>query len=129
MIRRSFDATIISGNTVTVGATVAYNPEDPYAVHFRFTVENDVIDWCFDRELLRAGVSDVSGIGDVRVWPGSEPTVPVLYLSLTSPDGSAVLQLPQSTVVNFLTATYELVPSGSEEEIILAAIDNYLGSI
>jgi hypothetical protein len=53
-------------------------------------------------------------MGDVRVWPSSETGVDVVYVSLSSPEGEALLEAPARELSMFLKRTYVAVPAGSE---------------
>jgi len=96
-------------------SAVRYDPCDPYAVHVQFvTGVDEVVEWTFARHLLTEGVTHQVGEGDVRVWPATADGRAVVCLALTSPGGRALFEFPLADVVEFLTSTYTLVPSGAE---------------
>ncbi len=99
-----------------VHATLHYDVADPYAVRisFRIARDGDAVAWTFARQLLTDGVTRPAGEGDVRTWPGSGEDGQLVCLSLTSPSGSALFELPVPEVVEFLTLTYAAVPTGDE---------------
>jgi hypothetical protein len=86
-----------------VRADLRYDVSDPYAVQ-----------WTFARQLLSQGVAAPSGEGDVQVWPSSNSGSAVVCLSLSSPSGRALFEVPLSELVQFLGQTYETVPTGGE---------------
>lgn len=111
-------ALVVPGATaLPVRASVAYDAEDPYAVRIAFhTGTGDAVQWTFARQLLTDGVTAPAGYGDVRTWPATSERGPVVCLSLTSPSGSALFEVPVSELVEFLTMTYAAVPTGTETD-------------
>lgn len=101
-----------------VEATLAYHAGDPYAVRiaFRTRATADAVEWTFARQLLTDGVTAPAGAGDVRTWPSHGDGEPVVCLSLTSPSGTALFEIPVTGLVEFLTRTYAQVPTGSESD-------------
>jgi len=108
------------GAALEVRATLRYEPSDPYAVHVVFAgaegVDDDefVVSWCFGRQLLVDGLTEPAGIGDVRIWPWSGQTGPVVALALSSPDGQALFEVPRPVLERFLERTFDEVPAGTE---------------
>jgi hypothetical protein len=111
-------ALLVPGATaLPVRASVTYDATDPYAVQVSFhTGTGDAVQWTFARQLLTDGVTSPSGQGDVRTWPATSERGPVVCLSLSSPSGSALFELPVPELVEFLTMTYAAVPTGSETD-------------
>ena len=109
---------VVPGATaLTVRAALAYDAGDPYAVSVCFhTGTGDAVQWTFARQLLTDGVTSPTGFGDVRTWPAAGERGPVVCLSLTSPSGSALFELPVPELVEFLTMTYAAVPTGAETD-------------
>jgi hypothetical protein len=102
-----------------VHADLSYSHTDPYAVRVAFhTGGAEVVEWTFARSLLTDGVTHPVGDGDVQVWPASGTGQPVVCLSLSSPSGRALFEAPLTRVVEFLTQTYALVPTGCESEFV-----------
>jgi hypothetical protein len=103
-----------------VRATLRYEVSDPYAVSVGFhtgsadPAESDVVEWTFARQLLTDGVTAPAGEGDVQVWPSTSTGLPVVCLSLSSPSGRALFEVPLSELVEFLGRTYAAVPTGQE---------------
>ncbi len=103
-----------------VRADLSYAPTDPYAVRIAFhTGGNDVVEWTFARSLLTDGVTHPVGDGDVQVWPcKNSEGGPQVCLSLSSPSGRALFEAPLPALVQFLTQTYALVPTGCESDFV-----------
>ena len=104
-----------------VVAVVRYDSTDPYAIHvgFRTGGEGDgVVEWTFARQLLTDGVTSAVGEGDVRVWPAQTAGQPVVCLSLSSPSGKALFEVPLTDLVEFLSRTYAAVPTGNESDYV-----------
>ncbi len=86
-------------------------------MHVAFhTGGTDVVEWTFARQLLSDGVSRSVGEGDVQVWPSHASGRPVVCLSLSSPSGRALFEVPLTELVEFLNRTYRAVPIGSESQ-------------
>jgi len=105
--------------SLPVLATVSFEPTDPYAVHVGFrTGAEDVVEWTFARQLLTDGVTRAVGEGDVQVWPSHPAGAPVVCLSLSSPSGRALFEVPLAELVQFLSSTYAAVPTGAESDFV-----------
>jgi hypothetical protein len=107
--------------SLPVRAGLRYDVTDPYAVQVSFHTgshdsEGDIVEWTFARQLLTDGVSAPVGEGDVQVWPSASGGHPVVCLSLSSPSGRALFEVPLPELVEFLGQTYAAVPTGSESE-------------
>ncbi|WP_043777235.1 SsgA family sporulation/cell division regulator [Amycolatopsis rifamycinica] len=99
----------------TVEGFWEYSTADPWAV----TLHLDGQRWIFARELLRAGLAEPAGDGDVQVMPDTGGNPRVLNVLLRSPSGAARLPVARDTVASLLEASYALVPAGCEA----AAVD------
>lgn len=97
-------------------AGLRYDPADPYAVHVSFYAKTDPepVTWTFARELLAVGLGELTGRGDVRIWPWHSPRGEFIALSISSPTGSALFEVPRSVLARFLRRTYAAVPRGQE---------------
>jgi len=109
--------------SLPVRADLAYDLTDPYAVQVSFhtgsgTGSGEVVQWTFARQLLSDGVSVPAGEGDVQVWPSSAHGTSVVCLSLSSPSGRALFEVPLGDLVEFLGRTYEAVPTGGESDLV-----------
>jgi len=106
--------------SLPVRADLDYDTTDPYAVRVSFHTgtpsSGDVVQWTFARQLLTDGVSAPAGEGDVQVWPSSTAGSAVVCLSLSSPSGRALFEVPLSELAEFLGRTYAAVPTGSEAD-------------
>lgn len=103
-----------------VPALLCYDAGDPFAVRIAFgdLADGDVdpdggITWLLSRELLRAGLDQPAGEGDVRLWP-ARGSSDAMYLHLRAPSGEALFELSRASVAAFLRHTEALVPVGSE---------------
>ena len=107
-------------SALPVRARLAYDAGDPYAVTVAFHTgtAGDVVQWTFARQLLTDGVTGAVGQGDVQAWPSTAAGEPVVCLSLTSPSGRALFEVPVPELVEFLTMTYAAVPTGSESDYV-----------
>jgi hypothetical protein len=110
---------VSDGPDRAVHADLGYAPTDPYAVRVAFhTGSAEIVEWTFARSLLTDGVTHPVGDGDVQVWPSSSAGELMVCLSLSSPSGRALFEAPLPRVVQFLTQTYTLVPTGCESEFV-----------
>lgn len=106
------------GPRVPVPTQFGYRRGDPYAVHICFdTGEKGRVVWTFARELLTEGMRQPTGLGDVHLSPVRGPAGTArLRLGLSSPTGAATFELPRHEVARFLSATWTLVPPGTETD-------------
>jgi hypothetical protein len=111
---------VVPGNpSLPVTAELTYDHADPYAIKVAFhTGASDIVEWTFARSLLTDGVTHPVGEGDVQVWPSHSNGRPVVCLSLSSPSGRALFEAPLTELVEFLTKTYAVVPTGSEGDFV-----------
>ena len=95
--------------SLPVRASLHYDVQDPYAVTVAFHTgsggNGDVVHWTFARQLLTDGVSAPVGQGDVQVWASASCGLPVVCLSLSSPSGKALFEVPLPEPVDFLGQT------------------------
>ncbi|MEV6876940.1 SsgA family sporulation/cell division regulator [Amycolatopsis sp. NPDC051128] len=89
-----------------------YNTADPWAIVLHLDGQR----WMFARELLRAGLAEPAGDGDVQVMPDTGGNPMLLVVWLESPSGVARLPVARDTVRSLLEASYALVPAGCEAE-------------
>jgi len=112
---------VVPGRTTTVPllAGLSYTADDPYAIRMAFHVGNDEpVEWIFARELLTLGIAQRVGDGDVKVWPARSGGERILHISLTSPFGQALFEVPLQPLTEFLRRTCELVPLGRESDFM-----------
>lgn len=106
-------------SALPVAASLRFDLSDPYAVHVGFrTGGEDIVEWTFARQLLTEGVHRAVGEGDVRVWPATGSAGEIVCLSLSSPSGQALFEVPLAGLVDFLTRTYACVPLGAESDYV-----------
>lgn len=92
-----------------------YCTDDPFAVTVEIqTRGNRFVDWVLARDLLVAGLSAPAGIGDVRVRPANMGDWEVTLVEIRSLDGHAVLEVDRDLLAQFVQATIDAVPLGSE---------------
>ena len=104
-------------STTPLLSRLSFHVGEPFAVSVAFRTERGWwIEWTFARDLLVTGLTEPSGIGDVRVRPGLSEDETLLTLEIESPDGYAAFDLEREDVDTFVNATIELVPLGAESE-------------
>ena len=107
---------VADADAVPLPVTLRYSATDPYAVRAVFSGDGMEVEWVFARDLLRAGLSTPTGDGDVHVWPSWGTGKELLMISLTSPDGQAVLEASAEDVRRFLDRTTLVVQDGDESQ-------------
>lgn len=108
-----------SGRATPLAAQLSYDNRDPYAVTALFKTQDTTVRWVFARELLRKGLFDPTGDGDVHVWPCLDARGhAVTIIELSSPDGEALLQAQSDEVNDFLRESEHLVPMGAEDDFV-----------
>ena len=105
---------VADADAVPLPVSLRYSAADPYAVSAVFSGDGMEVEWVFARDLLRQGLSTPIGDGDVHVWPSWGTGRELLMISLTSPDGQAVLEAAAEDVRTFLDRTAAVVPDGQE---------------
>lgn len=116
-------------DAVSLPVALRYSVSDPFAVTVVFSGDDVSVEWVFARDLLLTGLQHPSGDGDVHVWPSWRAGSDLVLISLSSPDGRAVLEADAADLRSFLDATITLVRPGSEAEHvdIDAAVTALLG--
>jgi hypothetical protein len=106
--------------SLPVRAGMRYDVSDPYALQVAFHTGSganaDTVEWTFARSLLSDGLTAPCGDGDVQVWPSTSAGSSVVCLSLSSPSGKALFEVPLGELAQFLAQTYEAVPTGCEAD-------------
>jgi hypothetical protein len=98
-----------------VTCELSYDAADPLAVTARFTLGEQSVAWTFARSLLRAGMYEPVGEGDIAIRPGLDAEGhATVYVELCSPHGSAVLRTRTTRIATFLDMTTQVVPLGGE---------------
>jgi hypothetical protein len=109
---------VADADAVPLPVNLRYSATDPYAVRAVFSGDGMEVEWVFARDLLRHGLSNPTGDGDVHVWPSWGTGRELLMISLTSPDGQAVLEASADDVRSFLDRTTAVVPDGQESDFL-----------
>ena len=111
---------VADGPSLAVQATLRYAADDPWAVriHFQTGAEGEGVEWLFARQLLTDGLTRPAGQGDVRVRPVAGYSNQLVHLAMASPSGSALFELDRAELAGFLQSTYDLVATGSEEQVV-----------
>ncbi|MFD5574845.1 SsgA family sporulation/cell division regulator [Streptomyces cadmiisoli] len=101
-----------------VATQLRYDSAAPCTVSMVFNLHTDnPVKWVVGRELLSAGRHELSGTGDVRVWP-SQVLGGVVFISLRSGTETEVLAASAKSIDKFLERTHLLVPPGQEERYL-----------
>jgi hypothetical protein len=99
-------------------AELRYDPADPLAVTLAIGTEcEEPVLWTFGRDLLADGIKAKAGEGDIVIEPASDLDSRELKITLAT-DCLATLVARRDEVVEFLVATYTVVPSGTEFDAI-----------
>ena len=115
--RASFEILPAFAPPAPVCCELSYQPADPFAVTASFSLEGQTVAWTFARSLLRAGMHQPVGDGDVALRPGlDDEGHATVYLELRSPQGAALLRTRTSGIAAFLDLTQRLIPVGAELE-------------
>jgi hypothetical protein len=102
------------GRRVSLPASLSYNESDPHAVTATFRTGEETVEWVFARDLLRDGMRDIAGYGDIVIRPGHPSRGAQVVFTLTSPSGSAVIEGPRHQIAAFVAEVYHLVPEDDE---------------
>jgi hypothetical protein len=129
---QTLTATLLSLEaSVPLEVELHYDPRSPYAVTAWFFSDQEPVGWTFGRDLLRQGLVEPVGSGDVHVRPDlDEHGKAVVRLELHAPDGVAVVVAPALEVHRFVMGTVAAVRPGTESRLldIDGAIDAVLVS-
>jgi hypothetical protein len=98
---------------VAVRVDLTYDADDPLAVRAAFRTGGKPVCWLLGRDLLAAGLNGRAGHGDVQVRP-LPGRARRLLVSLSSPDGVALLRVDAAELAGFLDDTFRVVPQGTE---------------
>jgi hypothetical protein len=91
-----------------------YESSEPYAITVAFATERGRwVEWVFARDLLIDGLTEPTGEGDLRVSP-DDVDPELIVMEIYAPSGSAIFSLDREDVEDFLAATLDLVPAGTE---------------
>jgi hypothetical protein len=106
--------------SAAVACRLRYTPESPYSVRLDLvTSPGDQVTWVISRDLLLAGTEELSGQGDVKIWPSRQRgDTPSLYLRLERPHVSAMFATELRPIRLWLQETYTVVPAGGESLLV-----------
>lgn len=120
---------LVAGDTaVPVTVEMRHTLTDPVAAHLIFHHDGTEVPWVLSLDMLDAGRRGDAGLGDVRLWPSSEAGVEVMYLSLSSPEGEALIEVPTGDVTAFVDAAYASMV-GRSEELLTECVDTCIADI
>ncbi len=102
------------GTRVALPARLSYSIEDPYAVTATFRTGDGQVSWTFARELLRDGIRDMAGYGDIVIRPSHPSRGAQVTMTLSSPTGSAVIEASRHQIAAFVSEVYNAVPEDAE---------------
>ncbi len=115
----SFEIILADAPPSPVTCQLSYDASDPFAVTAHFTHGEQSVSWTFARSLLRCGVYEPVGEGDIGISPGlDEEGHASVYVELCSPQGNATLRTRTARIISFLEMTHQIVPAGGELECI-----------
>lgn len=107
-----------TGAATPIEAELQYDPRDPYAVTTVFMTGASKVRWTFGRDLLREGLYEPCGDGDVHVWPCLDSQGhAVVIIELCSPDGEALVQAKAGDLTSFVERMNKAVEPGTESEL------------
>jgi hypothetical protein len=105
----------LNGSPAPVLSRLSYVGSEPFAVNIAFRTEHGRwVEWTFARDLFVTGLSEPSGIGDVRVRPDLAADENIVLLEIESPDGYALVEIEREDVERFIESTAKVVPFGRE---------------
>ena len=103
------------GRPMAFIATFHYDDLDPYAVGITFHIPAGEVPWVVARSLLRRGLTEPTGDGDIRLRPAlDENGRAIVRMAFHSPEGRLRVTVCSGELLSFLTRTWEIVPLGSE---------------
>ncbi|GHF72355.1 sporulation-specific cell division protein SsgB [Kitasatospora xanthocidica] len=103
--------------TVLVPGFLWYDVGEPYAVHLDiYTGHSEPITWFFARDLLRTGLREPAGHGDVTIRTDSRERPGHVLITLTGEHSTALMRAQASDIEYFLRQTDDLVLPGTEHE-------------
>jgi hypothetical protein len=116
------DAMIDNGpHVVRVPTSFYWYDNDPFAVCMIIgDGSEDAISWTFDVDLLREGLKDSAGCGDVIIWSGDN----ILSCHLRSPDGSITIKFHKDAIEQFCSLIPAQIRYTVSDDEIFALLDN-----
>lgn len=94
-----------------------YDNTKPYAVSVLFNVGTAApVEWLFGRDLLSVGRHQISGMGNVQIWPSEIRGSAMVFISLRSRAQVEVVAACAKTIDTFLERAHRIVPPGEEKQ-------------
>ncbi|WP_151483102.1 SsgA family sporulation/cell division regulator [Streptomyces albicerus] len=115
---------------LSVVTDLRYDSAEPYSVFMVFNADTDMtIEWTFGRELLLSGRQQLSGVGDIQIWPSEILGSDVVFISFRSGEDMFVVAASAVVIGAFLEDTLEVVSLGEEKRYlgIESAVSQLLG--
>lgn len=107
------------GHDIAFTASFGYRVSDPYAVWLTFHIPGGDVSWAVARSLLRRGLTEPAGDGDVRLWPSvDEAGHAMVVFDFHSPGGHLLTEARTAELHAFLSRTWQSVPHGAESEVL-----------
>ena len=117
------------GRAVDLRAVLGYDPADPWAVQVSFGRPPETVRWLVGRDLLRQGMTEPVGEGDVQLSPSiDESGHATVVVELRSPHGRLVSQVATRDLDSFLARTFAVVPEGTEAIDLDRLVEELTGS-
>ncbi|AWW36554.1 MULTISPECIES: SsgA family sporulation/cell division regulator [Streptomyces] len=108
-----------AGEYLRVVTQLRYDSFNPYSVSMVFNLDTDEpVEWEFGRDLLSEGRQQVTGMGDVRIWPSDIRGHNVVFISLRSGADMEVVAVSATLIDAFLERTHQIVPAGQEQQLL-----------
>ena len=121
MVTQAVTVELISatGAETPIHTELSYDPRDPYAVTLVFITGDSRVRWTFASDLLRGGLYEPTGDGDVHVWPCLDSAGrAVVIVELCSPDGEALVQARTGDLITFVDRMNAAVAPGTESDLL-----------
>ncbi|MFF9021240.1 SsgA family sporulation/cell division regulator [Streptomyces eurythermus] len=98
-----------------VQAEFRFDPDMPAVIIVEFLAERGPsVIWRIGRGLLHRGLTEMSGCGDVRMWPTLPGERPSSWLLLESREVEVLFELPTAELTEWLDATYRITSAETE---------------
>lgn len=114
-------------NRISLPVVMAYEAQDPYAMSATFHTGDGEITWVFARDLLRDGLANSVGEGDILIRPAHPSRGPLVLFTLSSPSGAAKLEGNRHELRRFVKNMYNIVPEGCEWQYL--QVDQVIGEL
>lgn len=110
------------GNPAWFQCRMLYTVDEPFSVGVELLTgaAGAPLRWSVSRDLLATGISASCGTDALRIWPSPWYLSfrRRLYLGFEAPLGRLIFEADRGEVKSWINATYDLVPCGSEPELL-----------